>query len=117
MRRLLILAALAPLAACQSEPQLATLTDNTPETIATLTGVLASAVGRAKVQLGPLDVLAQPVVSVLPPPAGPLEGNSPAMPVLFDIVLFDGDCYVRAQESAELFLLAGLGCVPVDPAP
>lgn len=117
MRRWFILSALVPLAACQSDPQLATLTDGSPETIEALSLVLASAAGRARVQLGPGDVTKQPTVSVLPPPPGPLEGNSPAMPALFDIVLMDGDCYLRAQDGEEMFLLTGLGCVPFEAAP
>ncbi len=117
MRPWLMLAALLPLAACQSEPQLATLTDASPETIGTLSAVLATATGRARVQLGPHDLTRDPVVSVLPPPPGPMEGNSIAMPALFDIVLMDGDCYVRARSDGALHALTGLTCEPVpDPA-
>jgi len=117
MRPWLILTALLPLTACQSEPQLATLTDASPETIEALSSVLATATGRARIQLGPNDVTRDPVVSVLPTPPGPMEGNSTAMPALFDIVLIDGDCYVRAQSDGALYALTGLTCEPVpDPA-
>lgn len=112
MRPWLILAFLAPLAACQSEPQLATLTDASPETIEALTKTLAAATGRARIQLGPHDVTRDPVVPVLPPPPSPMEGNSTAMPAVFDIVLMDGDCYVRARSDGSLHFLAGLTCVP-----
>jgi hypothetical protein len=112
MHRWIILSALAPLAACEAEPQLATLTEASPETVEALTGVLAAALGRASIQLGPGDPSLEPVISVLPPQPGPMEGNSPAMPALFDIVLVEGDCYVRAHSDGALHLLAGLSCVP-----
>ena len=61
MHRWIILSALAPLAACEAEPQLATLTEASPETVEALTGVLAAALGRASIQLGPGDPSLEPV--------------------------------------------------------
>ncbi len=113
MRRLLMILAAWTLTACQPEPQLATLTDDTPETMAALSAVLATATGRATVRLGPADVTRSPEVTVLPALATRLEGNSPAMPTVFEIVLVDGDCYVRDRESGEIFLLTHLSCTPV----
>ena len=110
--RVLSISMLAGIAACQSSPQPATLTDASPETLSVLTGVLAAAVDRAQIQLGPGDLTKESVISVLPPRPGPLEGNSPAMPTIFDIVLVDGDCYVRERQSGEMFPLTGIACTP-----
>ena len=112
--RILSVSAFAGLAACQSSPQPATLTDASPETVAAVTGVLAAAVDRAEIQLGPGDMTTDSVISVLPPRPGPLEGNSPAVPTIFDIVLMDGDCYVQERESGEMFPLTGIGCKSVS---
>ncbi len=104
------------LAACQtsSEPRLARLETATPESRAALTRVLAQAVGRAEVQLGPLDLTRQPVISVLPPPLGPLEGASTALPEIFELVMIDRDCYVRRRRDGALFALPGLSCRAID---
>ncbi|PKP80807.1 MAG: hypothetical protein CVT79_13585 [Alphaproteobacteria bacterium HGW-Alphaproteobacteria-18] len=112
--RILSMSLLAGLAACQTAPQPATLADSSPETMAAVTGVLAVAVDRAKIQIGPGDLTRDSFVSVLPPVPGPHEGNSPAMPTVFDIVLMDGDCYVQERVSGEMFLLSGVACVPVN---
>lgn len=113
-RRILSVSLLAGAAACQSSPQPATLTEASPETMSALTGVLAAAVDRAQIQLGPGDPTRDTVISVLPPNPGPLEGNSPAMPTVFDIVLMDGQCYVQERQSGEMFLLTGIACTPAE---
>lgn len=112
--RILSASMLAGIAACQSSPQPATLSDASPETISVLTGVLAAAVDRAQIQIGPGDLTRDSVISVLPPNPGPLESNNPAMPTIFDIVLMDGDCYVRERQSGEMFPLTGIACTPVE---
>lgn len=78
-----------------------------------LESVLADALGRASVELGAGDVTESSVVVVLPPPLGPLEGNSPAAPELFDLVTYNGDCFVVSQDTGEQFELAGLACRPL----
>ncbi len=111
--RILSVSVMAGLAACQSAPQPATLADASPETIAAVTGVLAAAVDRAQIQLGPGDLTKDSVISVLPPRPGPLEGNSPVLPTIFDIVLVDGVCHVQERSSGELYPLTGIACSPV----
>lgn len=110
--RILTVSMLAGVGACQSSPQPATLVDASPETLSALTGVLAAAVDRAQVQLGPGDLTKESVISVLPPRPGPLEGNSPAMPTIFDIVLVEGECFVQERQSGERFPLTGIACTP-----
>lgn len=108
--RILSISALLGLAACQTAPQPAVLTDGTSETMAAVTGVLAGAMNRAQVELGPGDLTQASVISVLPPKPGPLEGNSTALPAVFDLVLLDGDCYVQSRQNGELYLLIGVEC-------
>lgn len=108
--RILSVALLTGLAACDTAPRPAVLTDTSPETVAAVKGVLAAALGRAQIELGAGDLTQDPVISVLPPRPGPHEGNSPAVPALFDIVLMNGDCYVQERASGEMFSLTGIEC-------
>lgn len=113
--RILSVSLIAGLAACQTTPQPAVLLDASPETLAAVSGVLAAAIDRARIELGPEDPTRDTFVSVLPPPPGPLEGNSPALPVVFDIVLMDGDCYVQKRDSGEMYPLNGVECRSAAP--
>ncbi|MGA1343103.1 MAG: hypothetical protein ACO33A_08670 [Hyphomonas sp.] len=103
---------IAALAACDQEPVAAVLADASDETMDQLRSALASALGRASVTLGAGDVTAVPEVLVLPPALTPPEGNSPAMPIVFDILLLNGDCYVRRRGSPDLVALADVACNP-----
>lgn len=116
MRSLLMSSALVGLAACQTAPaaEPALLVEATPEAMAVITDTLASAVDRAQVQLGPVDLTRNPAISVLPPPPGQYEGHSPAMPALFDLVTQDGDCFLQARQGGELYPLPGIACRPVE---
>lgn len=108
--RILSVSLLTGLSACQQAPSPAVLVDTSPETMAIVTSVLAAAVDRAQIELGPGDPAREPVITVLPPRPGPREGSSPAMPTHFDIVLMDGDCYVQERETGEMFFLTGIEC-------
>lgn len=108
--RILSVSLLVGVSACQGTPKPAVLTDASPETMATVTGVLAAAVDRAQIELGAGDPTRDTFVSVLPPPPGPMEGNSPALPAVFDIILMDGDCYVQDRTTGTMYPLTGVEC-------
>ena len=103
---------IAALAACDQEPVAAVLADASDETMSQLRSALASALGRSSVTLGVGDVTAMPEVRVLPPAVTPLEGNSTAMPIVFDILLLNGDCYLRRRGSSDLVALFDVACIP-----
>ncbi|MFN4102183.1 MAG: hypothetical protein ACK4GT_20675 [Pararhodobacter sp.] len=107
-------ACLTGLAACQSAPQPATLEPATPEAVEEMKKVLAKALGRGRVELGAGDPARDSVIAVLPPPPTALEGNSPAMPELFDIVLTPEGCFVRRQTTEEMYALPGVACRAVE---
>ncbi len=115
IRARIVMLLLAALAACDTSPAPAVLTDASPETMTRLRAALAAALGRSSVTLGAGDVTAVPEVSVLPPAVTPLEGNSAAMPIVFDILLQNGDCYVRRRGTEELVPLTDVTCDPVVP--
>lgn len=115
MRRLLMLSALVGLSACQTAPaaEPALLVEASPETMAVVTETLASAVDRARIELGPGDLTKDPAISVLPPPLGEHESHSPAMPAMFDLVVREGDCFLQARKDGALYPLPGIACRPV----
>ncbi len=79
-------------------------------TYAAVAGVLAKAVGRARVELGPQGGGKVAVVTVLPPrPVSP-ETNSPAMPITFDIRMKGGLCVAVNRETHENYPLTGIAC-------
>lgn len=68
---------------------------------------LGKAVGRAHVELGPSDGT---VVTVLPPPIGPYETNSPAMPIRFDIEKRGDTCVAVRHDTGKAIALPGVSC-------
>lgn len=116
MHNMLMCCAVAGLAACQAAtltaPQPAVLTEVTPAAMETMTSVLARAVGRARVELGPSDLTQQSAIPVLPPPPGTHENRSLAMPVIFDLVIREGRCFVKEREGNRMHALPGVACRP-----
>lgn len=109
--------ALMGLAACQTEtgPRLAVMSEAGDAEMAALKTVLSDAVGRTNVELGPADLTQDSSFTVLPPRPSPLETNSTAMPVQFELMIQGGDtCYVREVETNLLHRANGIGCKPAS---
>jgi hypothetical protein len=108
--------ALAMATACQSTPQQAVpaiLTDSGPETMNTLKATLASAMGQAQVELGAGDPTRTSAITVLPPPLGPMETASMAMPTQFELMMRGDTCMVVHGETGEEHPL-DLPCRPLE---
>ena len=58
------------------------------------------------------DLGREPVIVVHPPPPGPFEGNSPALPVYFDLMTDGKLCFARERSSQTLHELPGVVCRP-----
>lgn len=114
-------------AACQSQNQTtrpasqpgngagapAVLVSADPQTMAVVKSVLADAMGRARIELGPGDPTATSRISVLPPRLGPDETRSPATPTQFDLMIEGRSCYLVRQDSGARFALDGVACQPL----
>lgn len=111
---LFILAAL--MCACQSNGAQtpAVLAAADAETMAAVKSVLAEAMDRAGVELGPGNPTQTSTISVLPPPLSPHEDRSTASPTQFDIVLKGSNCFVIRRDTGEEFELKGVSCKPAD---
>ena len=114
----LLLAACAAVsvAACQTprDPELrpAVMADAAPSTLQVLDRVLFESTKTGRGTRGPGDPTKDPVVAVLPPPPGPYEGNSTALPVYFEIVTDGNRCFVRERKSGVVHPLPGVSCRP-----
>ncbi len=92
----------------------ATLADTNEANIAALKSALADAMGRANIKLGANGDAPTTQVTVLPPPRGKHEMNSPAMPTHFDIVTDGIECSLIQQDTGEIFPAPGVACVPAS---
>ena len=103
------------LAACQTVAAATTpavLVNANNMTMTAVRAVLANAVNRATIELGPDDPTRSPVISVLPPRPGALETRSTATPIVFDLVMSDGACFAVRRASGEQFELKNVACRP-----
>ncbi|MEM9939445.1 MAG: hypothetical protein AAF768_11395 [Pseudomonadota bacterium] len=114
MRGLSLAAVLLVLGGCKlpDRPVPAVLESTDEGAVSALRASLASALGQARVELGPEDLSTSSAVSVLPPKLNPLEGRSTAMPVQFDLVLEAGACLLVHRETGEVYPLEGTECRP-----
>ncbi len=114
MRPFLLVCAYLAFAACQTSQEMrpAHLYEQTPETLERMRSLLAQVLGRAEVEIGPVDLTAASVLPVLPPPAGPLEMNDLRMPRLFELGTEQGSCYLRDVDTGATYLLEGPDCRP-----
>ena len=94
-----------------TEPVAAVLTDTSDATMSKLKTALGKAIGRANIELGPGNLTENGIISVLPPRLSPLEGKSPAMPTLFDLMLSEDGCFARNRSTGEDVALDDIACV------
>lgn len=101
--RMLAGAAGLALGGCQSTAPAvpAVMISDDEAAMSALKQALAEAMGKARVELGAGDPTRQSRITVLPPRLGPLEGNSPSLPVAFDLMLSGETCFlVRVDTGA-----------------
>ena len=110
----LVLSLAASAGACQSIAgatlRAAVLLEPNDQTRMRLEKAIAEAIGSGRVTLGPVDLTRDSLISVLPPPPGPYEGNSPAMPRYFELVTDGKECFLRERGKDELRALPGTTC-------
>jgi hypothetical protein len=101
-------------AACQTTAQIpvraAVLLDDSQQAIVAIQSTLEPVLQQGRVNLGPSDLTRDSVITVLPPPPGPYEGNSPAMPRYFELVTDGKHCFLRERGERALHSLAGVNC-------
>jgi hypothetical protein len=96
-------------------PHPARLSSTSPQVMARVKAVLATAMGTNRIELGPEDHSRSTSLTVLPPPLGPLETRSLAVPSVFDIVKEGASCALVARTTGRRFPLTGVACTIVVP--
>jgi hypothetical protein len=91
-------------------PRPAVLIADTPEARDAIKTVVLSATRDGQVSFAGSDLAREPVIVVQPPPPGPLEGNSPALPVYFDLMTNGKECFARERRTGTLHPLPGVAC-------
>lgn len=104
------------LGGCQSAgaPEAAVLEAADSQTMAEVKSVLARALNRASVEIGPGDPTKTPTISALPPRLAPSEDRSLAAPTYFDLAIKDGACVLIRRDTGEEFALTGVRCKPAQ---
>lgn len=95
-------------------PQPAILSDPDTNTMMMVRAALAKALGQKNIILGVGDYSNSSVISVMPPPPGSLEGNSPARPILFNLFMDEHGCFALRSGSEERIPLDGVNCEPFE---
>jgi hypothetical protein len=98
----------------QPEAKPAVLATADAATMDRLKAALASAMGRAQVELGPGDPTRSPEVSVLPRPPGPQEDRSLAVPTIFRLEMKGDVCFVVRADGGVRERIEGVECRPAS---
>lgn len=102
------------LAACQTHAGMepATFEQTDAETVDTLRTHLVRAMGKANVDIMATDLTQETSVSVRPPPPGPHETHSLAMPIIFDVMTDNTACILVRRDTGERVTIPELRCQP-----
>lgn len=98
--------------ACQHsvEPVPAVLADGSAETLEAVKSEMAAALGRGNVTLGAGDLTKTSTLVIAPPPLGPHETRSTAVPLRYTLQLHGEVCYAVREESNEMIELTNVPC-------
>jgi hypothetical protein len=109
-----MIAVLGASCATPSGPLPARLGKTDEATMGRVRAVLAQALGRTRIEMGPENLAVSTSLSVLPLPLGPYDTRSPATPAIFDIVIEQGACKLVARDSGRAYALGDGVCVRAD---
>ena len=112
----LLLGSAMSLAGCHTvataAPRPAVLVEDSPTARETIKKVLLAATREGVVSFGQSDLSKDPLIVVQPPRLSPYEGNSPAMPIYYDLVTDGKTCSVRERAGGKTHPLPGVTCRP-----
>ena len=103
------------LGACQhnAEPVPAVLADASTETLQAVKTEMAAALGKASVTLGAGDLTQNSTLVIAPPPLGPHETRSTAVPIRYTLQMHGEICYAVREETDEMIELTNVPCRPL----
>jgi hypothetical protein len=100
--------------ATHAAPKPARLAGTDAATMTAVRSALSTAMGRTRIDLGPEDMATSTTLSVLPPPLGPYDTRSLAVPTVFDIKMANGTCMLVARSDGKSYPLRGVACRVVE---
>ncbi len=107
------MAAAVLLGACQTKSMTpAVLVAPDAGTLERVKAAMREATGQVRLELGPVDPASPTAIFVLPPPLGPLETRSLAVPARYEVMMQGEDCYAVDPETGTAHRLAGVACGP-----
>ena len=113
IRSIALVLGLVTAAGCQHarEPAVpAVLSDTSETTVDALKTQLRTAIGKADYKLGPADLADTSTITMMPPPLGPNETHSTAMPIRLDLQLHGETCYAVRSDTGDKIELDGIAC-------
>lgn len=94
-------------------PQQARLTSADAQSMTRVRAALATIIGRTRFELGPEDLTTSSTITVLPPPLGPMDTRSMAVPIVFDIVMIGQSCALVARDTKRTYPMDNVACTPI----
>ncbi|MEC7288608.1 MAG: hypothetical protein VXW22_00715 [Pseudomonadota bacterium] len=94
--------------------QPAVLLDSSAPVLDRLSRQVSDHIGRTGMSLGPEDLRSQSSFTMLPPPLGPSESNSAAIPVRFRLIIDHGTCFAARDQSDDRIELYDVSCAAVQ---
>ena len=88
----------------------AELTDASDETLKALHSQLVVAMDKADYKLRSTDLTTNSTVTLIPPPLGPNETHSTAMPIQLDLMLDGETCFAVRADTDQRIELVGVTC-------
>lgn len=88
----------------------AVLIDGSETMLGALNEQLAKAIGKTDYQLGSADLTQSSTITMMPPPLGPNETHSLAMPIRFELMLDGETCYAIRSDTGAKIMLEGITC-------
>jgi hypothetical protein len=83
-------------------------------TMSKIAGIVKQTLGNQNIELGP-QALEATTITVLPPPLGPYETRSVAVPEVYDIIKRGSVCLLVRRTTRQEVALTGVTCVPTGP--
>lgn len=112
IKKLSSLVAIISFGACQhhAQPLPAVLSDGSGETLNLLKSEMAAALDRSRVQFGAGDLTQSSVFVIVPPPLGPNETRSTAIPERYRLEIQGQSCFAVHEKSDARIELQNTPC-------
>jgi hypothetical protein len=112
-----VVAGLGIMSACATSPtdEIAMVETSNAAATAAIISTLRQATGRQNISLGVRESDFDSIITVLPPPLGPYETRSLAVPEIFDVRMRNKTCFLVNRTTGASYTLNDVTCVIPPP--